>query len=131
MKLLLKRHELHLVPLKDLVVFPRMVVTIAVGRRRSLRSAEEAIELGRPIVLAPQKRAGVEDPSETDVHSVGTVARILSSNRLGDGKMRLQVEGLERASIGRFTGATSRSLPGAGHGNPRLMHGGRRNREAT
>src|SRR5208337_3223259 len=65
MKLLQKKHELFMVPLKDLVVFPRMVVPFLVGRRRSVRSVEEAARLGRPLFLAAQKKTAVEEYTET------------------------------------------------------------------
>jgi ATP-dependent Lon protease len=103
MKTLLKRHELFMVPLKDLVIFPRMVVPFFVGRRRSVRSVEEAARLGRPLFLAAQKKTAVEEPGERDVHAVGTVCRILQMMKLPDGKIRLLVEGQERAVIGRYT----------------------------
>jgi ATP-dependent Lon protease len=103
MKLLLKRHELFMVPLKDLVIFPRMVVPFFVGRRRSVRSVEEAARMGRPLFLVTQKKNAVEDPGEYDVHTVGTIARVLQMMKLPDGKIRLLVEGLDRAVIGRYT----------------------------
>jgi ATP-dependent Lon protease len=103
MKLLLKRHELYMVPLKDLVVFPRMVVPFFVGRRRSVRSVEEAAQAGRPLFLVAQKRTTVDDPGERDMHAVGTTARVLQMMKLPDGKIRLLVEGLERAAVGRYT----------------------------
>ena len=102
MKILLKRHELFMVPLKDLVVFPHMVVPIFVGRRRSLRSVEEATRLGRPLFLVPEKKAGTEESDERDVHGFGTAARILQMLKLPDGKIRLLVEGQERAMILRY-----------------------------
>ena len=103
MKLLLKRHELFMVPLKDLVIFPRMVVPFFVGRRRSVRSVEEAAHMGRPLFLVTQKKNAVEDPGEHDVHAVGTIARVLQMMKLPDGKIRLLVEGLDRAVIARYT----------------------------
>jgi len=103
MKLLLKRHEMFMVPLKDLVIFPRMVVPFFVGRRRSVRGVEEAARMGRPLFLVAQKKNAVEDPGEHDVHTVGTIARILQMMKLPDGKIRLLVEGLDRAVIGRYT----------------------------
>ena len=98
-----KKHEIFMVPLKDLVVFPRMVVPFFVGRRRSVRSVEEAARLGRPLFLVAQKKTAVEEPGEHDVHAVGTIARVLQMMKLPDGKIRLLVEGLERAAIGRYT----------------------------
>jgi ATP-dependent Lon protease len=103
MKLLLKRHELFMVPLKDLVVFPRMVVPFFVGRKRSVKSVEEAARLGRPLFLVTQKKTVVEEPGEHDVHAVGTIARVLQMMKLPDGKIRLLVEGTERAAVGRYT----------------------------
>ncbi len=103
MKLLQKKHELFMVPLKDLVVFPRMVVPFFVGRRRSVRSVEEAARLGRPLFLAAQKKTAVEEPGEHDVHTVGTIARVLQMTKMPDGKIRLLVEGLERAAVVKYT----------------------------
>ncbi len=103
MKLLLKKHEMPMVPLKDLVVFPRMVVPFFVGRRRSVRSVEEAMQLGRPLFLVTQKKTAMEEPGEHDVHIVGTIARVLQMMKLPDGKLRLLVEGQERAAIARYT----------------------------
>jgi ATP-dependent Lon protease len=103
MRVLLKRNELFMVPLKDLVVFPRMVVPFFVGRRRSVRSVEEAAHTGKPLFLVTQKKTVVEEPGEHDVHTVGTIARVLQMMKLPDGKLRLLVEGQERAAIGRYT----------------------------
>ena len=108
-----------MVPLKDLVVFPRMVVPFFVGRRRSVRSVEEASRLGRPLFLVAQKKTAVEEPGEHDVHAVGTIARVLQMTKLPDGKIRLLVEGLERAAVVKYTEthdclqAVVRSLPGS------------------
>jgi len=92
-----------MVPLKDLAVFPRMIVPLFVGRRRSLRSVEEAMRLGRPLFLVSQRKTGVEEPDERDVHDVGTVSRVLQMLKLPDGKIRLLVEGLERAAISKYS----------------------------
>jgi ATP-dependent Lon protease len=103
MRVLLKRNEHFMVPLKDLVVFPRMVVPFFVGRRRSVRSVEEAARTGKPLFLVTQKKTVVEEPGEHDVHTMGTIARVLQMMKLPDGKLRLLVEGQERAAIGRYT----------------------------
>ncbi len=94
-----------MVPLKDLVVFPHMVVPFFAGRRRSVRSVEEAMAADRLVFLVTQKRGSVEEPGETDLHPVGTVARILQMYKLADGKLRLLVEGIERAVVSRYTGS--------------------------
>ncbi|HVP18978.1 MAG TPA: endopeptidase La [Spirochaetia bacterium] len=91
-----------MVPLKDLVVFPRMVVPLFVGRRKSLHSVEEAMRLGRPLFLVAQRKTSADEPDERDVHSVGTVSRVLQILKLPDGKVRLLVEGLERAAIAKY-----------------------------
>ncbi len=126
MKISLRRHELFMVPLKDLVVFPRMVVPFFVGRRRSVRSVEGAMAQGRLVFLVPQRKGGVEDPGEADIHPVGTVARILQLSKLPDGKLRLLVEGEERAAVVRFTDTTEafrvqvRPLKAAREATPQL-----------
>jgi len=126
MKLLQKKHELFMVPLKDLVVFPRMVVPFFVGRRRSVRSVEEAARLGRPLFLAAQKKTAVEEPGEHDVHTVGTIARVLQMTKMPDGKLRLLVEGLERAAVVKYTEtrdclqAVVRTLPPAPEVTPQV-----------
>ncbi len=101
MKILHKKHEFFMVPLRDIVVFPRMVVPFFVGRKRSLSSVEQAMKQGKLIFLVTQKKTSVDDPGERDVHAVGTVARILQMLKLPDGKVRLLVEGVERAVIVR------------------------------
>ncbi len=126
MKIPLRRHELFMVPLKDLVVFPHMVVPFFVGRRRSARSVEGAMAQGRLLFLVPQKKSGVEEPTEADFHPVGTVARILQLSKLPDGKLRLLVEGEERAAVVRFTDTTEafrvqvRPLKAAREATPQL-----------
>ncbi len=102
MKLFPTRTELCLVPLRDMVVFPQMVVPFFVGRKRSIRAVEEAMNLGKLVFLAAQKRDKEEEPSEEDIYPVGTVARILQMLRLPDGTIRVLVEGGERANIVRY-----------------------------
>jgi len=126
MKMPPRRRELFMVPLKDLVVFPHMVVPFFVGRRRSVRSVEGAMAQGRLVFLVPQKRSGLEEPGEGDLHPVGTVARILQVSKLPDGKLRLLAEGEERAALVRFTDASDafrvqvRPLHGAREATPQL-----------
>ncbi len=102
MKVFPPRTELCLVPLRDLVVFPHMIVPFFVGRRRSVRAVEEAMKDGKQLFLATQKNDGEEEPAAEDIHPVGTVARVLQMLKLPDGTVRLLVEGGERASIVRF-----------------------------
>jgi ATP-dependent Lon protease len=102
MKVFPNRTELCLIPLRDMVVFPHMVVPFFVGRRRSIRAVEEALARGKLLFLAAQKRDTEEEPEEQDIHPVGTVAKILQTLKLPDGTIRLLVEGAERANIVRF-----------------------------
>jgi ATP-dependent Lon protease len=102
MKVFPARTELCLVPLRDLVVFPHMIVPFFVGRRRSVRAVEEAMKASKHLFLATQKTDREEEPAAEDIHPVGTVARVLQMLKLPDGTVRLLVEGGERASIVRF-----------------------------
>ncbi len=92
-----------LLPLRDLVVFPYMVVPLIVGRKSSIKALEEASENGeKRILLATQRAASVEDPSEDDIFDTGTVANIIQMLRLPDGTVKVLVEGKHRAKIHRF-----------------------------
>ncbi len=102
MKIFPSRTELCLVPLRDMVVFPNMVVPFFVGRKKSIRAVEEAMNKGKVLFLATQKQNGDEEPGEQDIYPVGTVARILQMLKLPDGTIRLLVEGNERANIIRY-----------------------------
>ncbi|MEX0935421.1 MAG: endopeptidase La [Gemmatimonadota bacterium] len=95
--------------LRDLVFFPAMVLPLLVGRARSLAALEEAHdgEANDHILLVAQKDAGADDPSASDLHRVGTVARVVQTTRLSDGTHRVVFEGLTRARVRRF-------LPGPG-----------------
>ena len=96
---LLKKSELPMIPLRDIVVFPRMVVPFFVGRKRSIQAVEEAMGRGKVVFLTTQRQSDVEEPAIEDVYRVGTVARILQRLKLPDGTLRLLVEGRDRAGI--------------------------------
>ena len=100
---LVRKNEFPMIPLKDIVVFPRMVVPFFVGRKRSVKAIEEAMGRGKLIFLSTQKTDQVEEPSIEDIYQVGTVARILQRLKLPDGTVRVLVEGSERADIVRIT----------------------------
>ena len=95
-------NSLPLLPLRDLVVFPRMVVPLLVGRQRSIRALEEADKKDKAILLCAQKAVKVEEPNPDDIYHVGTVAQIIQSLKLPDGSYKLLVEGLYRVRIKRF-----------------------------
>ncbi len=88
-----------LLPLRDIVVFPHMVVPLFIGRDKSIASLEAALGQDRLICLAAQKDASTNDPEEEDIHRVGTVASILQILRLPDGTVKALVEGKHRARI--------------------------------
>lgn len=92
-----------LLPLRDVVVFPYMVVPLFVGRKKSIRSIEEAMMKDRKIILCAQKVAKTDDPSVEDLYTTGTVAEILQLLKLPDGILKILVEGTTRVRIDKFT----------------------------
>lgn len=91
--------DLPLLPLRDVVVFPHMVIPLFVGRPRSIRALEVAMEAGKSIMLVAQKSAGKDDPTPEDVYEIGCVASILQMLKLPDGTVKVLVEGTQRARI--------------------------------
>lgn len=94
--------EAPLLPLRNVVVFPGMVIPLVVGREKSTKSLEEAVAGDRLIVLSTQKDEGIEDPDPTDVYSVGVGAEILRLLKLPDGTFSVVVEGICRVKIEKF-----------------------------
>jgi ATP-dependent Lon protease len=92
-----------LLPLRDVVVFPHMVVPLFVGRSKSVNALSNAMNLDKRILLATQKNAGVDSPGEKDIYGVGTIGTVLQLLRLPDGTVKALVEGKKRAYITRFT----------------------------
>jgi ATP-dependent Lon protease len=90
---------LPLLPLRDVVVFPHMVIPLFVGRPKSIKALEAAMEEGKNVVLVAQKSAANDDPSPKDLHDVGSVASILQMLKLPDGTVKVLVEGIHRARI--------------------------------
>jgi len=93
------KDSLPLLPLRDMVVFPFMVVPLVVGREKSMAAVEEALTKDKTILLCAQKSVKVEEPSADDIYAVGTVGQIVQSVKLPDGSFKLLVEGLYRARI--------------------------------
>ena len=91
-----------MLPLRDIVVFPQMVVPLFVGRARSIRALEEAMEGDRDLMLSAQREAGQDEPGEGDIYEVGTLGSIVQLLRLPDGTVKVLVEGSSRARIERF-----------------------------
>src|SRR5215210_759267 len=90
---------LPLLPLRDVVVFPHMVIPLFVGRPKSIKALETAMEAGKSILLVAQKSAAKDEPSADDMYSTGTIANILQMLKLPDGTVKVLVEGVQRARI--------------------------------
>jgi ATP-dependent Lon protease len=90
-------------PLRDIVVFPHMIVPLFVGREKSVRALEDVMKDDKQILLVAQKNATQEDPSPQDIFSVGTVGTVLQLLKLPDGTVKVLVEGGTRARIVRYT----------------------------
>lgn len=91
--------ELPLLPLRDVVVFPHMVIPLFVGRPKSIKALENAMEASKSILLVAQKSAAKDEPSIEDLYSIGCVANILQMLKLPDGTIKVLVEGVQRARI--------------------------------
>jgi len=89
-------------PLRDVVVYPHMVIPLFVGRDKSIRALEAAMDEGKQILLVAQKSASQDSPEVEDVYSIGTVSSILQLLKLPDGTVKVLVEGLDRAVIREF-----------------------------
>ena len=90
---------LPVLPLRDVVVYPHMVIPLFVGREKSILALEQAMKVGKQILLLAQKQADVDDPAAKDLYDVGTVATILQLLKLPDGTVKVLVEGVERARV--------------------------------
>lgn len=90
-------------PLRDIVVFPHMIVPLFVGREKSIRALEEVMGSDKQIMLVTQINAGDDDPAPSAIHKVGTVANVLQLLKLPDGTVKVLVEGRSRAKIADYT----------------------------
>jgi ATP-dependent Lon protease len=90
-------------PLRDIVVFPHMIVPLFVGREKSVRALEDVMKDDKQILLITQKNAAQDDPGPADIYSVGTIGTVLQLLKLPDGTVKVLVEGGQRARIVRFT----------------------------
>jgi len=97
--------QLPLLPLRDVMVFPHMVIPLFVGRPKSIKALETAMEAGKSIVLAAQKSAAKDEPAPEDLYTIGTVANILQMLKLPDGTVKVLVEGSQRARINQVIDA--------------------------
>jgi ATP-dependent Lon protease len=91
-----------LLPLRDIIVFPHMVVPLFVGREKSIAALEEAMASDKELLLVAQKKAKTNDPKDEDIFGVGTIGQIIQLLRLPDGTVKVLVEGRRRASIQKY-----------------------------
>ncbi len=94
---------LPVLPLRDIVVFPHMIVPLFVGREKSIKALEEVMREDKRILLVAQKNPADDDPSIDAIYEVGTLAQVLQLLKLPDGTVKVLVEGVERAKVVRFT----------------------------
>jgi ATP-dependent Lon protease len=94
--------QLPLLPLRDVVVFPHMVMPLFVGRPKSIKALEAAMETGKSILLVAQKTASKDEPTVQDLYHVGCIANILQMLKLPDGTVKVLVEGTQRADVSQI-----------------------------
>jgi len=92
-------NDLPVLPLRDIVIYPFMIVPLFVSREKSIRAVDEALGENRMILLASQKDLDKEEPTAEDLYKVGTAAVIMRMLKLPDGRIRILVQGLARAEI--------------------------------
>ena len=97
-----QRLSFPVLPLRDIVVFPHMIVPLFVGREKSVRALEDVMKDDKQILLVTQKNAGDDDPEPDDIYAVGTVGTVLQLLKLPDGTVKVLVEGTQRAEITGF-----------------------------
>ena len=90
-------------PLRDVVVYPHMVIPLFVGRGKSIKALDLAMEGSKQILLVAQKSAGEDDPKIDEIYKIGTLSNILQMLKLPDGTIKVLVEGVRRAKISEFT----------------------------
>ena len=96
------RIVIPLLPLRDIIIYPHMVVPLFVGRERSINSLEVALKQEKEILLVAQKNAKVDDPAEEDMYTTGTIGGVVQLIRLPDGTVKVLVEGRKRGKVKRF-----------------------------
>lgn len=98
-----KKEKYPALPLRDIVVYPKMIVPLFVGREKSIRALQEAVDKEQNIVLVTQKDAAEEEASPENVYGVGTLGAVLQLLKLPDGTLKVLIEGVERVKIDKFT----------------------------
>ena len=95
--------ELPVLPLRDIVIYPFMIVPLFVSRDRSIRAVDEALSQNRMVLLVSQKDVDKEEPTQDDLYKIGTVAVIMRMLKLPDGRIRILIQGLSRAQVDSVT----------------------------
>ncbi|MBO6520749.1 MAG: endopeptidase La [Rhodospirillales bacterium] len=98
-----QKEDFPVLPLRDIVVFPHMIVPLFVGREKSVRALEDVMKDDKQILLVAQKNAADDDPGKDDIYQIGTVSTVLQLLKLPDGTVKVLVEGIQRARIDEFT----------------------------
>ena len=93
---------LPVLPLRDVVVYPHMVIPLFVGREKSIKALEAAMEQDKKILLVAQQSASLDDPQPDDIYTIGTLSNILQLLKLPDGTIKVLVEGIERAELTKY-----------------------------
>jgi ATP-dependent Lon protease len=92
-------NAIPVLPLRDVVVYPHMVIPLFVGREKSINALDTAMQEDKKILLVAQKNAEIDDPGVEDIHEIGTLSTILQLLKLPDGTVKVLVEGAERVRI--------------------------------
>ena len=94
--------SLPMLPVRDIVVFPYMILPLYVGRESSIRAVEEALSKNRLIFLASQREITEENPSENTIYRTGTIAMIMRMRKLSDGRVKILIQGVSKGRIKKF-----------------------------
>ncbi len=97
-----KQITLPLLPLRDIVVFPKMIIPLFVGRECSIKALDHAMAVDKKIILAAQKKAKKNDPLPEEIHEIGTIANVLQILKQSDGTVKVLIEGIQRVKIELF-----------------------------
>lgn len=101
-KMAVKKEKYPVLPLRDIVVYPKMIVPLFVGRDKSIKALQSVVDSDGNIILATQKDAGVEEPQPDDIYHIGTLGTVVQMLKLPDGTVKVLIEGVERVKITKF-----------------------------
>lgn len=101
-KMAVKKEKYPVLPLRDIVVYPKMIVPLFVGRDKSIKALQSVVGSDGNIILATQKDAGIEEPQPDDIYHIGTLGTVVQMLKLPDGTVKVLIEGVERVKITKF-----------------------------